>query len=189
MRSLIIPGLILLAACSSHKGLDPSRLPAMDDFELETEIQTDFNSDKVEDAVKIMAPSAKSDYHVLEITLSQKNKFQKIENKNLVYAFSKPGASLELLENGSFKVIIDHSGAGRSASLREYTISYRDEKFLLSGITVSEYDRIDPELGGSCDINLMTGEGERNSKAIKIKGKKLELKHVSFDWLPSECKF
>lgn len=189
MRSLIIPGLILFAACSSPRGLDPSRLPAMDDFELETEIQTDFNSDKVEDAVKIMAPSAKSNYHVLEITLSHKEKAQKIENKNLVYAFSKPGASLELLDNGSFKVIIDHSGAGPSASLREYTISYRDEKFLLAGITVSEYDRNNPELGGSCDINLFTGEGERNSKAIKIKGSKIDISSINFDWLPSECKF
>ncbi len=189
MRSFLIPGLLVLLSCSTPRGLDPSRFPAQEDLELETEVQYDFNSDKIEDAVKIMPPSAKSDFHVLEINLSAKDQFQKIQNKNLIYAFSSPGASLELLENGSFKVIIDHSGAGRSASLREYTISYREEKFLVSEITVSEYDRIDPEIGGSCDINLLTGEGERNSKAFKIKGKKIELNSVSFDWLPKECKF
>jgi hypothetical protein len=189
MRSLIIPGLLALLSCSTPRGLDPSRLPAHEDVELETEIRYDFNSDEVEDTVKIMPPSPKSDFHILEINLSAKDQFQKIQNKNLIYAFSSPGASLELLENGSFKVIIDHSGAGRSASLREYTISYREEKFLVSEITVSEYDRIDPEIGGSCDISLLTGEGERNSKPIKIKGKKFELSSVNFEWLPSECKF
>ncbi len=189
MRSLIIPGLILLAACSTPRGLDPSRLPANIDMELEKEIQTDINADKIEDAVKIMAPSAKSKFHVLHISLSDKDKYQKIENHQLVYALSNPGASLELLENGSFKVIIDHSAGGRSASLREYTISYRDGKFLVSGITVSEYDRIDPEVGGSCDINLITGDGERNSKAIKIKGAKHALEGFKYDWLPDECKF
>ncbi|MES2527927.1 MAG: hypothetical protein V4598_12615 [Bdellovibrionota bacterium] len=189
MRSLIIPGLMLLAACSTPRGLDPARLPANIDMELETEIQSDLNSDKIEDAVKIMAPSANSNFHVLHISLSDKNKSQTYENNHLVYSLSKPGASLEMLENGSFKVIIDHSAAGPSASLREYTISYRDGSFLVSGITVSEYDRNDPEIGGSCDINLLTGDGERNSKPIKIKGMKLELASAKFDWLPNECKF
>lgn len=189
MRSLVVSCFIFLAACTSPKGLDPSRLPAMDAIPLEREIQTDFNSDKVEDSVKIIPPSEISDYHTLEIHLSSKNDFQKIENKKLIYAFSNPGASLEVLENGSFKVIIDHSSIGRSASLREYTISYRDEKFILSGITISEYDRIDPDLGGSCDINLLTGQGERNAKPIKVKRERIELSSLGFEWLPKVCRF
>lgn len=184
MRSLIVPGLLVLLSCSTPKGLDPSRLPAQ--MELEKEIAIDFNQDETEDSVKLLPAPEGSDYHVLEISVSNGEKYQ---NEKLVYAFSNPGASLEELDNGSFKVIIDHSGAGRSASLREYTISYRDSRFVVSGITVSEYDRIDPNLGGSCDINLLTGKGERNSRPVKLRPQKLDLTKVSFEWLPKECKF
>ncbi|MFL5784301.1 MAG: hypothetical protein ACJ76H_06830 [Bacteriovoracaceae bacterium] len=189
MRSLLVPVLLVLTACSTPKGLDPARLPAQVNVELDREISMDFNHDNIEDSVKLLPPKNNRNYHVLEISVSDGKGFRKFENDKLVYAFSNPGASLEDLDNGSFKVIIDHSGAGRSSSLREYTISYRDEKFILSGVTVSEYDRLDPNIGGSCDINLLTGKGERNSHAIKIKPAKRDLNSVNFEWLPKECKF
>lgn len=190
MRNLIIPAFLILSACASpRKGLDPSRLPAQFEVELEREIVSDFNDDEIDDSVKILPAPAGSDYHILEISLSGKKGADKVVNTSLVYAFANPGASLELLDNGSFKVLIDHSGAGRSASLREYTISFRDEKFVLSGVTVSEYDRIDPEVGGSCDLNLLTGKGERNSRPVKLKAIHRELIHARFDWLPESCRF
>lgn len=189
MRSYLVPALLVFMSCSTPRGLDPSRLPSADEMILDREIRTDFNHDHSEDSVRILPPSSGSEYHILEISLSDKKDIVKIANRSLVYAFSNPGASLELLDNGSFKVIIDHSGAGRSASLREYTVSFRDEKFILSGITISEYDRIDPELGGSCDINLLTGEGERNGHPIKVPVKRQLLEKVNFDWVPKQCKF
>lgn len=156
---------------------------------LPTELEFDFNGDKVMDTVKLLPPAAGSDYRILEISLSSKTGLQRIENSKLAYAYANPGASLELRAKGSFKVTIDHSGFGRSSYMREYTISFRDEKFLLSGVTVSEYDKLDPSLGGSCDFNLLTGKGVRNRKPMKIKGQKIELSSASFDWLPAECKF
>lgn len=189
MRSLFIPAFLILLSCSTPKGLDPSRLPAEVDMELDHELSYDFNHDGIEDVIKLLPAAPKSDYHELVISLSNKKEFNIMTNRRLVYAFSNPGASLELLDNGSFKIMIDHSGAGRSASLREYTISFRHEKFVLSGLTVSEYDRIDPEAGGSCDLNLLTGDGERNSKPIRTKISKQDFALVSFDWIPKECKF
>ncbi len=152
MRSLIVPAFLVLLGCSTPKGLDPARLPANDEMELDTIIHDDLNNDEIEDTVKLLPAPDKSDYHVLEISLSQKDSLLKIENKKLVYALSNPGASLENLDNGSFKVIIDHSGVGRSAS-------------------------------------LLMGEGERNSKAFKMKADRKELKNVNYDWLPKKCKF
>lgn len=189
MRTLLLPALLVLASCSSYKGLDPSRIPAQDEPVMDRQISADFNDDDSEDQVRLLPPGEGREYHLIEISLSDEKSSQKIRNEKLAYAFSNPGASLELLDNGSFKVIIDHSGAGRSASLREYTVSYREDKFVLSGITISEYDRIDPELGGSCDINLLTGDGERNGHAIKLPVKRREFEKVNFDWVPKECKF
>ncbi len=189
MRFLILVPLLVLASCATQKGLDPSRLPAQFEIELEKEIHADFNHDNIEDSVKILPAPRDSNYHILEISLSNKTNFEKFENHQLVYAAAIPGASLEAMDNGSFKILIDHSGGGRSASLREYTVSYRHDKFVLSGVTVSDYDRVDPELGGSCDINLLTGEGERNSKAIKVKIEKKDFVHADYEWLPRECKF
>lgn len=189
MRSLIIPAILFLYSCSTPKGLDPTRLPAQIDMELEREIQVDLNGDQIEDTVKLLPATAGAAHHVLEISLSQKNSFTKFESKNLVSATANPGASLEVLENGSFKIIIDHSSAGPTASLREYTVSYNDDKFVVSGITISEYHRVDPEIGGSCDINLITGQGERNSRVVKIKGASRDIASVTSDWRPKECNF
>lgn len=189
MRSIFIPAFLVFLSCSTPRGLDPARLPAEIDMELEHELTHDFNQDGIEDVIKLHPAAPKSDFNELVISLSNKKAFDIISNKHLVYAHSNPGASLELLENGSFKILIDHSGVGRSASLREYTISFRHGKFVLSGITVSEYDRIDPEMGGSCDINLLTGEGEKNSKPIKTKVVKKELSELNYLWIPKECKF
>lgn len=190
MRNLVIPVLILLTACASpRRGLDPARLPAQFEVELEREIRADFNEDEVEDSVKLLPPREGQNYHALEITLSRGNSVEKIVNQTLVYAFANPGASLELLDNGSFKILIDHTGAGRSSSLREYTISYRHKKFVVSGVTVSEFDRVDPHLGGSCDMNLLTGKGERNSRPVKMKPVQLDLLSAHFDWLPKDCRF
>lgn len=189
MRSLIIPSILFLYSCSTPKGLDPARLTTQVDVELEHEIAFDFNHDGVEDTVKLHPPVPGSDFQELVISLSNKKEFDIVTSNQLVHAHTNPGASLELLENGSFKIIIDHSGAGRTAALREYTVSFDEGKFIVSGITISEYDRLNSELGGSCDINLVTGEGEKNSKAIKVKVAKRDIASVNSDWKPKECKF
>lgn len=188
MRSLIIPAILFLYSCSTPKGLDPARLANVD-MELEREIHDDINGDDIEDVVRLLPAAPGEKHHVLEISLSEKDKFRKLEIKNLVTSLSNPGASLELLENGSFKIIIDHSSAGPTASLREYTVAFSDEKFILSGITISEYHRIDPELGGSCDINLLTGQGEKNSVTIKIPGARRDIASLDSNWRPKECHF
>lgn len=189
MRSFLVPGLILLAACSTPKGLDPMRLPAHFDVELEREVATDFNGDDIEDSVKLLPATDGSPYHILEISLSDGKGFQKKEIRNFVNADVKPGASLELLDNGSFKILIDNTNAGEIAKIREYTVSFREEKFVLSGVTVSEFHRVDPAPGGSCDINFLTGEGERNSQKVKVKPLNREIASLDPAWLPTECKF
>ncbi len=189
MRSLIIPAILFLYSCSTPKGLDPARLGSQIDMELDHEIAFDFNHDGVEDTVKIHPALPGSDYQELVISLSNKKEFDIVTSNKLIHANANPGASLELLENGSFKIVIDHSGAGRKASLREYTVSYHEGNFIVAGITISEYDRVNADLGGSCDFNLLTGEGEKNSKAVKITSARRGIASVDSEWRPKECKF
>ena len=188
MRSLIIPAILFLYSCSTSKGLDSSRLVQFDP-DLEREIRDDINGDDIEDIVRLLPAAPGENHHVLEISLSQGETFRKYVIKNLVTSLSTPGASLEPLDNDSFKIVIDHSNAGNTAGLREYTVSWNGGSFIVSGITVSEYHQVNPELGGSCDINLVTGVGERNNKAIRIKGLKRDIASVDSEWLPKECKF
>lgn len=189
MRTLFLPALMVLLSCSTPKGLDPARLSAQLDMEFEHEIAFDFNHDGVEDTVKLQPPLPGSVYYELVISLSNKKEFDIVTSNKLIQANANPGASIELLENGSFKIVIDHSGSGRLAILREYTVSFDKGEFIVSGITISEYDRVNTEFGGSCDINLVTGEGEKNSKEIKIPSAKRGIASVTSDWRPLECKF
>ena len=64
---------------------------------------------------------------------------------------------------------------GRNRFARTLTVSFRKGAYVVTGFTYSYRDTLDPEAGGSCDYNLITGRGERNGKKVKVKAKTLPL--------------
>jgi hypothetical protein len=50
---------------------------------------------------------------------------------------------------------------GRDRWRQTLTVAWRDDTFVLAGFTYSWYDTLDPEKSGTCDVNLLTGKGER----------------------------
>lgn len=65
--------------------------------------------------------------------------------------------ALSARSDSSFTLHTENTGVGRSAWMQDITIAYRQGAFVVAGFTYSTYDRLDPETGGTCDVNLLTG--------------------------------
>lgn len=57
----------------------------------------------------------------------------------------------------SFTLHSENTGVGRNAWTQDITIAYRQGGFVVAGFTYMTYDRLDPDAGGTCDVNLLTG--------------------------------
>jgi hypothetical protein len=76
-------------------------------------------------------------------------------------------ASLSRASNGSILLNSSHMGIGRSAHEQTLTIAFRNGAYQVVGITRSAWDKLNPEAATRCDINLLTGRGIVNNRAVR----------------------
>src|SRR5262249_48078358 len=98
-------------------------------------------------------------------------------------------ASLGVSNTGSMQIKSGNDAIGRDRWSQVLTVIYRDKRFLIAGITYSERDTLDPEAGGACDINLLSGKGLRNGKPVETKLTPIPLSDWSDEKLPQACQF
>lgn len=60
----------------------------------------------------------------------------------------------------SFVIASEQIAVGRSPWTQDVTVAFRDGAYVVAGFTHGFYDRLDPERGGNCDVNLLTGGWE-----------------------------
>jgi hypothetical protein len=84
-------------------------------------------------------------------------------------------ATLSLNKQQSLVVHTQNTGIGRNAWEQKIIIAWRNEQFVVAGYTYDSYDKLDPNNVVECDINLLTGKGTRNGKAVKVKKAKPSL--------------
>lgn len=76
---------------------------------------------------------------------------------------------LRITKSGSLQLHSENMAVGRDHWERTLTISYRGNRVVVSGITASAYDTLDPDSASSCDINLLTGKGKSGRKTVKVR--------------------
>ena len=86
--------------------------------------------------------------------------------------------SLESNNKDSLLIKSENSAIGRDRWSQKLTVAYRNNEFVLAGYTYDSYDTLDPKAGKSCDVNLLTGKGKKNAKAITVAKKSPLIK----DW-------
>ena len=69
-------------------------------------------------------------------------------------------AHLRIANNGSIIVDSSHIGIGRDKYEANTTIAYRNSQFVIAGYTISHWDSLDPEAGGHCDVNFLSGRAQ-----------------------------
>ncbi|MFA1626005.1 hypothetical protein ACDY96_25610 [Rhizobium mongolense] len=67
----------------------------------------------------------------------------------------------------SIAVHSQNSAIGRERWDLTLTLAYRNKQFVVAGYTHNHYDTLDPNAGGSCDYNALTGKLQKNGKDVK----------------------
>lgn len=72
--------------------------------------------------------------------------------------------SVTIAANGSIRLFSHNDSVGRDRWNQTLTLAWRDKKLMLAGFTYSSYDTL-VEGGDArkCDVNLLTGRGEREA--------------------------
>lgn len=96
--------------------------------------------------------------------------------------------SLEVADNGSLKVMSENSSIGRDRWTQTLTIAYRGGGFVVAGYTFSYYDTLDPDAGGICDVNLLSGRGTHKDAAFKTGFAARSVSAWTMDTMPPECR-
>lgn len=69
--------------------------------------------------------------------------------------------SLSVAPNGNLRISSGNQAIGRNRWLLIKTVDYRDGAYKVVGLTYNWFDTADLNNGGTCDLNLITGQGIR----------------------------
>jgi hypothetical protein len=114
-----------------------------------------------------------------------------LAKKNFVWSGAMWGTLPSLSQNGKGSLIVksENTGIGRNKWEQALTVAWRNNEFLVVGVTYHSFDGLDPKAGGSCDLNLVTGKGTRSGKPVTFAPKPMKVADWSDDSLPKECRF
>ena len=105
-----------------------------------------------------------SDHELLRLSLSAPDKVWGSTNADGVFG-QEP--SLKTIGKSSIAIQSQNSAIGRDRWDQTLTVAYRNKQFVVAGYTYNHYDTLDPNAGGSCDYNALTGELQKNGKDVK----------------------
>jgi len=96
---------------------------------------------------------------------------------------------LRTAKTGALQIYSENMAVGRDKWERTMTLSYRKGQFVISGLTLSAFDTLDPKAGGSCDINFLTGAGKAGKTKIKLAAGGIPVDKWTEDMIPAACQF
>lgn len=154
-------------------------------------VTVDLNEDGTMDRAILSLSPGKEDadlYIILSVTEANPQFYEK---KGIVWAGTMWGTlpSLKVNQRGSIVVESENVGIGRFKWNQSMTIVLRQNQLLVGGFSYNYFDGIDPEKGGSCDLNLLAGKGVRNGKALNQKFRPEPLTTWSDNKVPAPCRF
>lgn len=181
--------LTLLISCSSDKKFRGKYIPSTDNDE---RISHDWDKDGYPETVNISPISGPGEYRELTIFRGVPEGMPKeklFSNRSLIPKRALPGGILRLQKNTSFHLIVDASASGRIGEVITWKISWKKNRYLLTGMVRDWTDKLDPHDHKTCDVDLQTGRGKRNGKRVKFKPLTVDLIDLNEKFLPSICEF
>jgi hypothetical protein len=112
--------------------------------------------------------------------------------KSIVFAGPAFGQqpSLEMSRNGSSLLVRSQNDSiGRTAWNQTLTITWRNSRLVVAGLTYQFQDKLELNQSGGCDVNFLSGRALRNGKPHAEKVAPLELSAFDPDKLPKACEF
>lgn len=167
--ALVAPAWLLMpAGLAASSAQDAAQISTDQIFSVTT---GDWNKDEAQDAV-IMIETPDQEFDVLFYLTDDKYRL-KLHDRvpSMVWGGTtmfgqEPFVSTR--ENGSLLITSQNSSIGRNRWEQGLTVVYRENRFIVAGFTYNYYDTLDPDAGGSCDLNLLTGQGTVDDKPVRF---------------------
>ena len=96
-------------------------------------------------------------------------------------------AELRETKKGALQVYSENTAVGRDKWERTMTLAFRGGHFVVSGLTMSAYDDLNPNAATSCDLNFLSGVGKSGKKTLKIAAGGIPVEKWSEDMIPKTC--
>ena len=99
------------------------------------------------------------------------------------------GNTAELRQNrkGALQVYSENTAVGRDKWERTMTLAFRGGHFVVAGLTLSDYDDLNPNSGLSCDINYLSGVAKKGKKTLKVTSGGIPVEKWTEDMIPKAC--
>ncbi|MDQ0561621.1 hypothetical protein QO004_003415 [Rhizobium mesoamericanum] len=124
-----------------------------------------------------------SDHELLRLSLSAPNKIWGSTSADGVF-----GQEPSLKPAGkSVAIHSQNSAIGRDRWDQTLTVAYRNKQFVVAGYTYNHYDTLDPNAGGTCDYNALTGKLQKNGKDIKAEPRVIPITQWNDDTGQAVC--
>ena len=151
---------------------------------IETRVSGDLDADGITDTAYIT-----SDLRlVIESSRVGQVEYGRVEG-NFGWGGRQPNLSIS--EAGSLVLGTLNLGGGSSRWEQWETMAFRDGEFVLAGITYWWRDSLDPTNEGTCDVNLLTGQGVRKGESITTEMAAIAVTEIGNEYSvrpPSECR-
>jgi hypothetical protein len=167
-----------LATAASAEAIDPARIVDA--------AAGDWNQDGLQDLAVLAAPAdggeigiyiylRDRDHQLLRLAVSAPGKIWGSTAADGVFG-QEP--SIKAAGKASIAIHSQNSAIGRDRWDQTLTLAYRDKQFIVAGYTYTHYDTLDPNAGGSCDYNALTGSMRKDGKSVKAAPKTIAIQ----DW-------
>lgn len=187
-KKLLVAGLISLSLSVPCMAAEVSVNPA----DVFSAITLDMNNDGSPDrAVLVKSKDDAAVDLLIYLGGSEANAFKLALNKpQIAWTGAMWGTLPSLATNNKDSLVInsENSAIGRDRWSQKLTVVYRNNQFIVAGYTTESYDTLDPKAAKSCDINLLTGKGKKDGKAIEVKVKSPALQTWQENTGTSLCK-
>lgn len=176
--------MIRLFAARMLAGMLVAMLPAMDalgqSFPAERIISGatgDWNKDGATDLALLVAPGSDDEVIGIYLYVTEGDRGllklvaaapDKVWGNSRLDGFYGQDPAITALANGSIAVMSQNSSIGRNRWEKTLTLAYREGRFLVAGYTYAYRDTLDPDAGGTCDYNVVTGKLKRDETARSV---------------------
>ncbi|MBN8564147.1 MULTISPECIES: hypothetical protein [unclassified Leptolyngbya] len=156
-------------------------------------VKADWNGDSITDRAILTVSEADATETDLLIYLSDPSQKSRLalSKRNVAWRGAMYGTqpSLSVNPQGSLVINSANDAIGRDRWSKKITAMYENGEFVVAGYTYSYHDTLDLAVGGTCDVNLLTGRGVKNNQEFRTTLKPMNLENWTEDSEPKECNF
>lgn len=189
-----MPYVLLLAACLFPFAAMAEELSVptlLSNDQLLSAVTLDLNQDGVPDQALLVRGKKSADLYVYLSSNSADGQRRSIVRQGAAFLGSKVGMlpSLEVTGNDKLLLKSGNDVLGRSQFEQTLQLTLQNDQLLVTGLSYQHIDPLSPEANARCELDLINGKGEVNTRSIVPSVKAAPIATWDVESPPGECLF